>query len=98
LVNDAARVVMLAMQMPNGRRSPKNRGRLVHIVNKIGDGLSVLMGMLCHGDGSSRRWIVQGTDRPGDASFRGRFVRGRIVRGRIVRGRIVRVPTLSTGY
>jgi hypothetical protein len=43
---------------------------------KIGDGLSVPMGMLCHGDALSRGRFVQGMDRPRDGSSRGRIVQG----------------------
>jgi hypothetical protein len=72
--------------------SPKNRGRFVHFMKKIGDGLSVPMGTLCNGDGSSRGWFVQGTDCPGDGSSKGRIVQGTdcpgdgLSRGRIVQG------------
>jgi hypothetical protein len=64
-------------------------------MKKIGDGLSVPMGTLCHGDGSSRGRFVQGTDRPRDGSSRGGIVQGTdrpghgLSRGRFVRGRIV---------
>jgi hypothetical protein len=80
-VDDAARVVMPAVRMPNGRNVPKkfrekNRGR---IVRPHGDALSrgrIVQGTVRPGDGSSRGQIVQGTDRPGDGSSRGWIVQG----------------------
>jgi hypothetical protein len=81
LVNDA-RVVMLAMQMTNGRNVPKKSGTFrTFREKKSGTDCPspwgrFVTGTLRPGDASSRGRFVQGTDRPGDRSSRGRIIQG----------------------